>query len=305
MLNLLNWFARGWIWFAKHVIYIINFRHNEDGSYTYGYESADGSFKIETKLPTGEVKGKYGFVDDVGKLRVVEYGATKYGFEPHGEGITVAPPTLVDETTQKDGSPNPYADQYYQQDAAPRPAPRPVQRPKPRPQQSFDSYSSPLQFAPAPQRNPNPAPQRPQAFPGASLTTDIEYAPQSRPQPSRGFAPQPQHQPQQQQHSFRPPQQSFSFEPAPIEEEDNYAEPPQRRPAPVQSFRPAPPPASRPAQVHSFQPSPPAPQYAPAPRPAPVTRQSGGGVGILDQLAKDYALPNGAPALHDISFGYY
>ncbi|KAL4719606.1 hypothetical protein ACJJTC_016658, partial [Scirpophaga incertulas] len=75
-------------------------RHNEDGSYTYGYEAADGSFKIETKSPTGEVKGKYGYKDDTGKVRVIEYGANKYGFQPAGEGITVAPPTLVDETTR-------------------------------------------------------------------------------------------------------------------------------------------------------------------------------------------------------------
>uniref|UniRef100_A0A182KEM5 Uncharacterized protein n=1 Tax=Anopheles christyi TaxID=43041 RepID=A0A182KEM5_9DIPT len=76
--------------------------HNEDGSYTYGYEGADGSFKIETKLATGEVKGKYGYVDENGKVKVVEYGANKYGFQPSGEGITVPPPTLVDETTGKD-----------------------------------------------------------------------------------------------------------------------------------------------------------------------------------------------------------
>lgn len=43
-------------------------RHNEDGSYTYGYEAADGSFKIETKAPNGEVKGKYGYKDDTGKV---------------------------------------------------------------------------------------------------------------------------------------------------------------------------------------------------------------------------------------------
>lgn len=77
-------------------------RHNEDGSYTYGFEGADGSFKIETKLATGEVKGKYGYVDETGKVRVVEYGANKYGFQPSGEGITVPPPTLVDETKEKD-----------------------------------------------------------------------------------------------------------------------------------------------------------------------------------------------------------
>lgn len=59
-------------------------RHNEDGSYSYGYEAADGSFKIETKYPTGEVQGKYGYIDDSGKLREIEYGASKRGFEPAG-----------------------------------------------------------------------------------------------------------------------------------------------------------------------------------------------------------------------------
>lgn len=52
-------------------------------------------------------------------------------------------------------------------------------------------------------------------------------------------------------------------------------------------------------------------QFGPAPvqelqaRPQPQAR-SGRGGGILDQLARDYALPqNSAPPLHDISFGYY
>lgn len=65
-------------------------RHNEDGSYTYGYEASDGSFKIETKAANGEVKGKYGYVDETGKVRMVEYGANKFGFQPSGEGITVS-----------------------------------------------------------------------------------------------------------------------------------------------------------------------------------------------------------------------
>lgn len=69
-------------------------RHNEDGSYSYGYEGADGAFKIETKYPTGEVYGKYGYVDDSGKVREVEYGASRRGFEPAGNDINVAPPTL-------------------------------------------------------------------------------------------------------------------------------------------------------------------------------------------------------------------
>ncbi len=42
---------------------IFNSRHNEDGSYTYGYEAADGSFKLETRHPDGRVEGKYGYLD--------------------------------------------------------------------------------------------------------------------------------------------------------------------------------------------------------------------------------------------------
>lgn len=46
-------------------------RHNEDGSYSYGYEAADGSFKLETRYPDGRVKGKYGYIDiHTGVLKV-------------------------------------------------------------------------------------------------------------------------------------------------------------------------------------------------------------------------------------------
>lgn len=63
-------------------------RHDPDGSYTYGFEGSDGSFKVETKTRTGVVSGKYGYVDDTGKLRVVEYGADELGFRASGEGET-------------------------------------------------------------------------------------------------------------------------------------------------------------------------------------------------------------------------
>jgi len=46
---------------------------NPDGSYTYGYESGDGTYKIETRFANGEVKGKYGYYDDTGKFRQVEW----------------------------------------------------------------------------------------------------------------------------------------------------------------------------------------------------------------------------------------
>ncbi|KAF0294153.1 Endocuticle structural glycoprotein SgAbd-9 [Amphibalanus amphitrite] len=73
---------------------------NEDGSYTYGYEAADGSFKLETRKANGEVFGKYGYIDAQGELITIEYGANQHGFQPSGKGITVAPPTLVDESSK-------------------------------------------------------------------------------------------------------------------------------------------------------------------------------------------------------------
>jgi len=60
---------------------------NEDGSYTYGYENADGSYKIETKDANGQVQGKYGYYDDQNTLREVEYGASRAGFFPTGTDI--------------------------------------------------------------------------------------------------------------------------------------------------------------------------------------------------------------------------
>lgn len=94
---------------------------NPDGSYTYGYESGDGTYKIETRYATGEVKGKYGYYDPTGLFREVEYGASpELGFMPEGNGLTfVAPSSTVQE--QRPVTPLP------QQIIAP--TPRPVSRP--------------------------------------------------------------------------------------------------------------------------------------------------------------------------------
>lgn len=96
-------------------------RQNEDGSYSYGYENADGTYKIETKYPSGEVYGKYGYVDETGKLRTVEYGASARGFEPVGTDITVPPPVLgVDSNDlhrdQSSRSQDDYDDGQYRED---------------------------------------------------------------------------------------------------------------------------------------------------------------------------------------------
>jgi len=82
---------------------------NPDGSYTFGYEGGDGTYKIETRYVTGEVKGKYGYYDDKGTLREVEYGATpEGGFNPTGSGLDIpdVPRTedpITSTTTTKNG----------------------------------------------------------------------------------------------------------------------------------------------------------------------------------------------------------
>merc|ERR1711892_326527 len=60
--------------------------HNvgEDGSYSYGWRSSDGSFKKETRLATGEVSGEYGYKDAAGDIIITRYGVntdTQFGFK--------------------------------------------------------------------------------------------------------------------------------------------------------------------------------------------------------------------------------
>jgi len=100
-------------------------RQNPDGSYTYGYESGDGTYKIETRYATGEVKGKYGYYDDTGLFREVEYGAApEMGFMPEGNGLTfVAPQSNIVEEKPVTALP--------QQVVAPTPRPRPATRQQP------------------------------------------------------------------------------------------------------------------------------------------------------------------------------
>ncbi len=42
---------------------------NEDGSYTFGYEASDGSFRFENMDANGYLTGRYGYVDSYGKTQ--------------------------------------------------------------------------------------------------------------------------------------------------------------------------------------------------------------------------------------------
>merc|ERR1711970_419592 len=75
---------------------------NEDGSYTVGYEASDGTFKLETRDTDGKVEGKYGFIDDNGEIKIVEYSPNNStGFStsltgPLDNSVPPAQPTLAD-----------------------------------------------------------------------------------------------------------------------------------------------------------------------------------------------------------------
>uniref|UniRef100_A0A182LX73 Uncharacterized protein n=1 Tax=Anopheles culicifacies TaxID=139723 RepID=A0A182LX73_9DIPT len=325
--------ACGWEKVPQAVPSVNGRAHNEDGSYTYGYEGADGSFKIETKLATGEVKGKYGYVDETGKVKVVEYGANKYGFQPSGEGITVPPPTLVDETTGKDdlledddgNVPVAPRLQYVQRShfgAAPAPsvgpAPPRVQIPNAVP---VDVVYSPKQLPARPDveyRNVGP-----QTFPAAAPAPEPKirysqpsFAPSARPQQHTAKSANPEPL----QPAFPQPRpQPAVYQPRPAQGRStsvldqlakDYALPQAPEPK-IRYSQPSFAPSARPQQhtAKSANPEPLQPAF-PQPRPQPAVYQprpaQGRSTSVLDQLAKDYALPQGGAApLHDITFGYY
>lgn len=169
-------------------------RHNEDGSYSYGYEAADGSFKIETKAANGEVKGKYGYIDDSGNLREIEYGANQNGFQPSGEGINVAPAAKHNAATSYPAlGPNEIDDGQYREDPNMYNDPRYNSKP-----------SKAVNF----RVNPAPAPARP------------AYQPQQQ----QNYQPAPQYQEPVYQTTARPFYQARFSAPA----QPNYYQAPQQ-----------------------------------------------------------------------------
>jgi len=189
-------------------------RHNEDGSYSYGYEGGDGSFKIETKYPNGEVYGKYGYVDDTGKTREIEYGASRRGFEPAGSDINVPPPTVNNDNNISPLGPNEVDDGQYREDPSiyykdDSYNTKPVKTSN---QQSRFQLNA-IQNKPAPQ---NYDQYQPQTFQPQSRFQPQTFQSQNYQQQSQ-FQPQTFQQPQYQQQSFEPRQyqQQYQQQPSP------------------------------------------------------------------------------------------
>jgi hypothetical protein len=103
---------------------------NDDGSFTFGYEAADGSFKEETRGTDCVVRGKYGYIDPDGNKREFTYVS--------GNPCDPNDPSGEDDDKSKEES----------NEASDEPAnypvrlPRPVARPTPRPIQTTSRPST-------------------------------------------------------------------------------------------------------------------------------------------------------------------
>lgn len=101
---------------------------NDDGSFTFGYEAADGSFKEETRGTDCVVRGKYGYVDPDGNKREFTYvsGNPCDPNNPDGE---------EEPTPEEDAEENLPQNQNYPKRIVPqqqRPAARPIAQTTPR-----------------------------------------------------------------------------------------------------------------------------------------------------------------------------
>ncbi|XP_059610270.1 uncharacterized protein LOC132257403 [Phlebotomus argentipes] len=89
---------------------------NDDGSFTFGYEAADGSFKEETRGTDCVVRGKYGYVDPDGNKREFTYvsGNPCDPNNPESE-------EEEQERSEEDGSDENIPQNYPRRPAIPRP----------------------------------------------------------------------------------------------------------------------------------------------------------------------------------------
>ncbi|XP_077274539.1 uncharacterized protein LOC143904097 isoform X1 [Temnothorax americanus] len=96
---------------------------NDDGSFTFGYEAADGSFKEETRGTDCVVRGKYGYIDPDGNKREFTYVS----------GNPCDPNAPKDEEEEEE----------KEEEELPGPANYPVARPVPRPVSVRPTYHQP------------------------------------------------------------------------------------------------------------------------------------------------------------------
>ncbi|KAK4016509.1 hypothetical protein OUZ56_031465 [Daphnia magna] len=186
---------------------------NKDGSYTYGFEASDGSFRVETRDVNGHVKGRYGYIDEFGEVKAVAYESGKaQGFAPRGQHLPALPrPSKSGGNIGEDdefGTDEDWNSVDADQDGIPD---------KPRPKEE-----RPVVTTKPPRTTPRPT--RP-----AAVFTAAEDAPQpvrplprptlipveDMPQSLRPFQPFQQQRPQFQPQQFQLQPQQFRFQPQP------------------------------------------------------------------------------------------
>ncbi|XP_022709625.1 DNA-directed RNA polymerase II subunit RPB1-like isoform X3 [Varroa jacobsoni] len=165
-------------------VHFVNIGEKLEGDYKFGYDTGKGnengqSFREETRLPDGSVKGAYGFIDASGKMRIIRYTAGKDGFKAEGDIFQDGAPA----NTPGLNGPAPAA-----APAAPA-APSHQQRAAPVPQYLPQTASQP-QYQPQPpyQQSLQYRPERANTYQPASPTytpQSIQYRPQ--PQPQSGY----------------------------------------------------------------------------------------------------------------------
>ncbi|GBM01111.1 hypothetical protein AVEN_136656-1 [Araneus ventricosus] len=180
-------------------VHYVNIGEELAGDYKFGYDTGKGndgqSFREETRLPDGTVRGAYGYVDESGQQRIVKYTAGKDGFKVEGDGASEA----VSRAAPSRPAPQPAPrrpEPTYAAPPPPPPPPQPAYRPAPQPQPAYRPAPQPQPAyrppAPAPQAyRPAPAPQ--QSYrppPQAARPAPVEYAPP--PQPAYRAPPPPQ-----------------------------------------------------------------------------------------------------------------
>ncbi|XP_075746441.1 uncharacterized protein LOC119170753 isoform X2 [Rhipicephalus microplus] len=135
-----------------------------EGDYKFGYDTGKGSdktgsFREETRLPDGTVKGSYGFIDASGRQRIIKYTAGKDGFKAEGD--------IYQEGAPKDTIPEHIQQTVSASSSAPAPsvpAPAPAPAPSPAPAASSpETKYKPPSYTDAPPRTP--AQYRPPVYP--------------------------------------------------------------------------------------------------------------------------------------------
>lgn len=172
---------------------------NDDGSFTFGYEAADGSFKEETRGTDCVVRGKYGYIDPDGNKREFTYVSGNPCDPNNPEGNDEE---AVDSREESEEN----VPQNYPRRPTARPTPRPTVTTTRPPTTVFSNIYA----------HQGLQSQEDSADEEENIPQSINIGQRSRPTPRQQFAAQHQQQQQQQSHvTQRPRVQIVNTTPTP------------------------------------------------------------------------------------------